>query len=508
MELLKTLSEYKDSNRTAMISGEKRMSYRQLWEQSDRLAKYIKRECGDDKTPVIVYGHKDPMMLAAFLACAKSGRAYVPLDVNMPQNRIESILDAVQPRLVLTTERMKPYGSCRYADIVQDAAVFQAEAALRTEDYVKEDEVYYIIFTSGSTGEPKGVQITYGALNRFVEWALTLGICEKRRRRVLNQAPFSFDLSVMDVYMSLAAESSLFSLDREVQADYKKLFQSLKDSDVNIWVSTPSFAELCLADPLFSQALLPEMELFLFCGETLTNKTASALLERFPKAQVWNTYGPTESTVAVTQVCVDEKLLQKYDPLPVGAAKPGTRICILGGGMEPLADEEKGEIVIVGDTLSKGYFKNEKENSRAFFQYLENGRSYRAYRTGDKGYMKEGQLFYCGRLDLQIKLHGYRMEVEDIEKNLMKVPGIRKAVVVPIDEGGKVKYLQAVCVYREPVSKSRKLQKLVKERLAEFVPAYMIPRKIQFVDEIPVTANGKADRKKVKEMCGCRFIVD
>ena len=97
MELLKTLSEYKDSNRTAMISGEKRMSYRQLWEQSDRLAKYIKRECGDDKTPVIVYGHKDPMMLAAFLACAKSGRAYVPLDMNMPQNRIESILDAVQP---------------------------------------------------------------------------------------------------------------------------------------------------------------------------------------------------------------------------------------------------------------------------------------------------------------------------------------------------------------------------------------------------------------------------
>ena len=332
MELLKTLSEYKDSNRTAMISGEKRMSYRQLWEQSDRLAKYIKRECGDDKTPVIVYGHKDPMMLAAFLACAKSGRAYVPLDMNMPQNRIESILDAVQPRLVLTTERMKPYGSCQYADIVQDAAVFQAEEALRTEDYVKEDEVYYIIFTSGSTGEPKGVQITYEALNRFVEWALTLGTCEKRRRRVLNQAPFSFDLSVMDVYMSLAAESSLFSLDREVQADYKKLFQSLKDSNVNIWVSTPSFAELCLADPLFSQALLPEMELFLFCGETLTNKTASALLERFPKAQVWNTYGPTESTVAVTQVCVDEKLVQKYDPLPVGAAKPGTRICILGGG--------------------------------------------------------------------------------------------------------------------------------------------------------------------------------
>lgn len=176
--------------------------------------------------------------------------------------------------------------------------------------------------------------------------------------------------------------------------------------------------------------------------------------------------------------------------------------------MEQLPDGEKGEIVIIGNTLSKGYFKNEKENSRAFFLYMENGKSYRAYRTGDKGYVKEGQLFYCGRLDLQIKLHGYRMEIEDIEKNLMKVQGITKAVVVPVSEGEKVKYLQAVCIYNGHVQDSRKLQKLVKAELAEFVPAYMIPRKIQFADEIPVTANGKADRKKIQEMCGCRFIVD
>lgn len=508
MEILKTLSEYRHSDRIAMVNGDKKITYSQLWEQSDRLAKYIKLQCGGDKTPVIVYGHKDPMMLTAFLACAKSGRAYVPLDINMPQNRIESILDAVQPRLVFTTEQIGQYGSCRYVNIVQDTGVFQAEAALNPQDYVKEDEVYYIIFTSGSTGEPKGVQITYGALNRFVEWALTLGGCEKRQRCFLNQAPFSFDLSVMDVYMSLATESSLFSLDKDVQADYKQLFQRLQKSDANIWVSTPSFADLCLADPMFSQALLPEIELFLFCGEILTNKTASGLLERFPKAQIYNTYGPTESTVAVTQVCVDKKMVKRYDPLPVGTAKPGTMIRILGGGMEQLPDGEKGEIVIIGNTLSKGYFKNEKENSRAFFLYMENGKSYRAYRTGDKGYVKEGQLFYCGRLDLQIKLHGYRMEIEDIEKNLMKVQGITKAVVVPVSEGEKVKYLQAVCIYNGHVQDSRKLQKLVKAELAEFVPAYMIPRKIQFADEIPVTANGKADRKKIQEMCGCRFIVD
>ena len=177
------------------------------------------------------------------------------------------------------------------------------------------------------------------------------------------------------------------------------------------------------------------MEMFLFCGETLTNETAGSLLERFPKTQVYNTYGPTESTVAVTEICVDYQINETYNPLPVGKAKPGTIIKIMDGE-EELPEGEKGEIVIIGNTVSKGYFKNEDENRRAFFQYNHDGNPCVAYRTGDKGYFKDGWLFYCGRIDLQIKLHGYRMEIEDVEKNLMKVQGVEKAVVVPIFEVG------------------------------------------------------------------------
>jgi len=152
--------------------------------------------------------------------------------------------------------------------------------------------------------------------------------------------------------------------------------------------------------------------------------------------------------------------------------------------------------------VSCGYFKNADENQRAFFSYELDGKVLPAYRTGDAGYLVDGNLFYCGRIDLQIKLHGYRIEIEDIEKNLVKVDNVEKAVVVPIYEEGKVKYIKAYCIYAQPVESEFKTQKLIKEQMTRFVPDYMIPKKIRFVEEIPMTANGKADRKRIQEIYG------
>lgn len=498
MKILELLEKFSDSDQLAMVNGEKSLTYKELWSESDRLAGYIKQICQDDFTPVIVYGHKHPKMLVAFLACVKSGRAYVPVDITVPRNRVEAIIDSVKPKLILTTEEFTQYGDYPVLNVLVDDYVTGVHSQITNADYVKEDSIYYIIFTSGSTGTPKGVQITYDALNNFTEWALTLGEKGKNRKRFINQAPFSFDLSVMDLYMSLASESCLVALDKAIQSDYKELFSRLADSEANVWVSTPSFVDLCMADRKFCQELMPHMELFLFCGETLTNKTVQCLFERFPNAQVYNTYGPTESTVAVTEVLVTNAVAENYNPLPVGQSKPGTIIKIMDG-IEELPDGEKGEIVIIGNTVSAGYLNNPKENERAFFKYDLNGTLMPAYRTGDKGYIQNGQLFYCGRIDLQIKLHGYRMEIEDVEKNLVKVEHVEKAVVVPVYEDGKVKYLKAYCIYAKPVESEFKTQKLIKQQMAEFVPDYMIPKKIRFVSEIPMTANGKADRKRIQE---------
>ena len=326
MKILEVLKGYQSSDRLAMTNDQGSITYRELWERSDLLAKYVKQICDDDYTPVIVYGHKNPNMLVAFLACVKSGRAYVPVDISVPQSRVEAIIDSVAPKLILTTEDLPQYKDHKTTNILRDDYVTGVCATVDESDYVKGDSVYYIIFTSGSTGTPKGVQITYDALNYFTEWALTLGSNSKTRKRFINQAPFSFDLSVMDLYMSLASESCLCSLEKTVQTDYKKLFARLRETEANVWVSTPSFADMCMADKAFCEELMPNIELFLFCGETLTNKTVSGLMERFPKAQIYNTYGPTESTVAITEVLVTPSVNEQFNPLPVGKAKPGTTL--------------------------------------------------------------------------------------------------------------------------------------------------------------------------------------
>ncbi len=202
-----------------------------------------------------------------------------------------------------------------------------------------------IIFTSGSTGTPKGVKITADCLNHFLEWSVGLGgpAEEKQGAVFLNQAPFSFDLSVMDLYTCLACGGTLWCLEKEVQEDYQKLMDSLKDSGAGVWVSTPSFAELCLADPGFEERLLPRLRAFLFCGETLPCATVRRLKSRFPQAVVVNTYGPTESTVAVTEVEITDTMAAGSSPLPVGRARPGTRIEIRNEKGAALPEGEQGE---------------------------------------------------------------------------------------------------------------------------------------------------------------------
>lgn len=496
MELLKELQKHKDSTRYAVISNALSLTYQELWKKSDILASKVK---GGGVRPVIVYGHKNPHMLVAFIACAKAGVPYVPIDINVPQRRIKDIIDSVEPQMILTTEELEGYKEYKYLDVTSED-IYKHEISVEEKDWVKDQDVFYIIFTSGSTGIPKGVQITYDALNHFMEWALTLGKSPKKNTVYINQAPFSFDLSVMDLYMSLASESCLFTLDKEVQMDYKKLFANLEKSQAGIWVSTPSFVEMCLAESMFSEKLLPELRQFLFCGETLTNRTVDKLQERFPDAEIYNMYGPTESTVAVTAILADNQVNKKYRPLPVGVAKPGTVIKILNKNGKETEEGESGEIVIFGNTVSIGYFNNPKENEKAFFEMELNGRKQRGYHTGDKGYIKEGMLFYEGRIDLQVKLHGYRIEMEDIEKNMMKVAGIEQAVVLPAYVGEKVKYLKAFCVYREEIEDKQRTTKMIKEELSRFLPQYMIPKKIVFIDEMPMTNNGKADRRKLGEL--------
>ena len=505
MNILKNIQNYAAlyPERIVVQSGDDVLTYGELWQKSDRLAAWILKENPTPGQPIPVYGHKRPDMLICFLACVKAGCAYCPIDISVPDGRVTAIINAVSSAMVLAVEPLN-------AEVSGKKVLSRSEIRAITENdcrdepaegsWVCGEATYYIIFTSGSTGTPKGVQISADCLNHYLDWSVTLADPARMKEPYgshvpvfLNQAPFSFDLSVMDLYTCLAMGGSLFCLSKKTQGDYTLLMDALGKSHTCVWVSTPSFAEMCLSEPKFREELLPDLRTFLFCGEALGNRTVRKLQERFPKAIVYNTYGPTESTVAVTEVLVTPELNEEENPLPVGKAKPGTTLCIQDEAGNTLPDGEKGEIIILGNTVSTGYYQAPELTAKAFFTQENTG--LRGYHTGDKGYLVDGMLYYCGRIDLQIKLHGYRIELEDIESNLRKLPQLEHAVVLPNIRGGKVSSLTAYVVEHIQPEDTKAETQLLKDALAQFLPDYMIPKKFVFLDQMPMTNNGKADRK-------------
>lgn len=333
------------------------LTYAHLWSASGDLAARVSGLLPDDGSPIVVYGHKESSMIVAFLGAVRAAHPYIPVDASWPADRIASVIAESRTQLVIAV-RPLPEGVASSAAVIDGSGLasgsIPAGPTAATHPVTGADP-YYVIYTSGSTGRPKGVQITATALGHFVDWCLSLteirvsipdrtstasdgptastpvsklGSVPADSPEVwLNQAPFSFDLSVMDLYGALASGGTLHSIDAATVGNPRHLHDDLAASDLTIWVSTPSFADLCLADPSFDAALLPRLRLFLFCGETLPPTTATALLQRFPDVQVVNTYGPTESTVAVTSVVIGPEHLDGT-ALPVGVAKPGTTILI------------------------------------------------------------------------------------------------------------------------------------------------------------------------------------
>jgi D-alanine--poly(phosphoribitol) ligase subunit 1 len=471
-------------NRLAHVSGDRTLTYGELIDRSDRLAVYLARTLPDDHAPIVIRGHKDPEMLIGFLGAVKARHPYIPIDLAVPAQRVERIIATANAPLVLTPDRIAAL----------TAALPAAQPDLRRR--VAPDDAYYIIFTSGSTGEPKGVVITLRNLTAFLDWMLSEHTFDNQGEVFLNQAPFSFDLSVMDMYLSLAAGGTLFSLHQDEIANPARLYRVLARSGITVWVSTPSFAQLCLIERSFNAALLAQLRLFLFCGETLAPEVAAALLDRFPHAEVWNTYGPTETTVATTSVRVTRDVLRRHRTLPVGYPRSDSRISVLGEDGRSAPDGERGEIIIAGPSVSPGYIARRDLTAQAFFSL--DGQ--RAYHTGDWGHYQDGLLFCEGRRDNQIKLHGHRIELGDVEANLQTLPGVRDAVVVPKLRDDQPDWLGAFVILSDATDRSEfEITSALKDQLAQRLPAYMIPRKFYYVASFPMTANGKADRRQLAE---------
>lgn len=440
--------------------------------------------------PVVVYGHKQVEFIVSVAACIQLELPYIPVDVLNPVDRINKIKEVTGSKVMINCfDQEPPVGfdiELRKGQVLTNnesefgAAVYHRE----------EDPIVYIIFTSGSTGEPKGVQITRSAVGSFQEW-MEKDFGFDSSDVFVNQAPFSFDLSVYELmtFMHLGAGIILNQADDSKDPDV--FLDRVQKYQGSIWVSTPSFAYIYLKVERFLEEQLPSLKHFLFCGESLPKRTASILLDIFPNGRVINTYGPTEATVATTIVDVTKEVLESHQEMPVGISKRDSELLIDNEANNP---EEVGEIIIVGDNVTIGYFKNETLNAEKCFKH--NGK--RAFRTGDYGYLKNGMLFFAGRRDEQVKLNGYRIELGDITAHLEEMTLVNEAVTIPLRIKGEVKKIISFVTLKGE-EKTEAIQQ-IDEELKEKIPYYMQPAKIIAIDELPVSSNHKIDKKKLTEM--------
>jgi len=513
--LFERIAAAPDRGRLAVLARDGCVTYGQLLDRARRLAGRL----GPGPAPVLVYGDKQPAMVVALVAALELGRPYVPLDAASPPGRITRILDAARPADAVLAQPA-PSGLAReliargirtvMLDPLAAAGVVangEGDPVVPTPCSADAETPVYILFTSGTTGEPKGVPIPHRALHHFTDWLLATHAFTAGTETFLNQAPLAFDLSVMDLYGALLTGSALFTLARDELTDSRALFRRLDGAPLTVWVSTPSFARMCLAEPRFAQPMLPVLRRFIFCGETLPVGVAQALQTRFPRAEIWNTYGPTETTVAVTGVRITTEMTAAGRPLPVGMPAPGLDVWIADPKKPAtrLPDGSRGEIVIAGAQVAPGYLP--PADGSGGFVTLGDGRH--AYRTGDLGSIDpdDGMLFCAGRLDRQIKLHGYRLELEEIEARLRDVPGVADGAVLAVDRDGRPDHLVAAVVGAAAETpplpdESRALARFVRTALTEWLPDYALPRRVRRVRALPLTANGKIDREALRAMLG------
>ena len=432
------------------------------------------------ESPVLLFGHKSANMMVAVYACMSLEIPYIPIDEIYPKDRIEKVKEIAKVNWIINTTNsalnFKDAGEIQLLETTADVLSFPEELVEVKEQ--SSDPLVYLIFTSGSTGEPKGVQISSEAVQSFTRW-MTSDFGFSETDVFINTALLSFDLSVFEVMTFGAIGGTILLNDKTTNSDPQKLIDRVEKYAGTVWVSTPSFALLYARMEPFS--VMKSIHSFLFCGEVLANPLAKNLLANY-KTRVLNTYGPTEATVATTLVDITFEIVAAHDPLPVGSSKKESELII-----------ENGEIIIKGPNVSLGYLNRPDLNTEKFIEI--DGE--RAFKTGDEGRLENGMLFFNGRNDDLVKLHGYRIELNEINATILKLTSIENSATLALRRNGEVKKIVSLVQLKDQIELSKDE---ISDFLAQHLPSYMIPSDVKFVGDIPLNQNGKADKKLLTEI--------
>ncbi len=449
--------------------------------------------------PILYYGDHQFEMAAGFIGGAKAGHPYIPVETGTALPRLKSILATAKPQLVVAIDDF-PAAEVGYQGQVltrdELSEIMQKEVDYPLTHELTGSDTFYILFTSGTTGSPKGVEVAHDNIQSFINWLQGPLFDLPEAGRFLGQAPFSFDLSNFYWLVAFTSGGSVKAVPHAVVQNFGQLFTVLPTLDFSVFVGTPSFADLLLLSPDFTAEKMPALTKLIFCGEELTPSTAQRLFDRFPEAQIFNTYGPTEAAVAITGCEITKEMVAKEKRLPIGFDKPGVTTSIWDGDRQLTEPGAHGEIVISGDSVAKGYLNNPEKTAQNFFKV----KGVQSYRTGDAGFIDSaGMRHIIGRIDFQIKLHGFRVELDEVRASLELSPLVKQAVAVPkYDKNGKVSHLIAyVIAAKNDYESEKELTAAIRKSLEGEIMAYMMPTQFVFVAAFPKSANGKIAVKQI-----------
>jgi len=445
--------------------------------------------------PIAVFVERSAQTLVAFMAVLYSGNFYVPIDCDMPKQRIAGILSQLDPLLLIHSDTTWSLAE----SLVDSCPALSAETGFQTapdfalleqrRNRVLDIDPVYVIFTSGSTGVPKGSVISHRSLIDFIEWmADTFDFSEQDV--LANQAPFFFDLSGKDIYLTLKCAATLHIIPKKLFMFPLMLLEFIAEKRATslVW-ATAAFHLLANSGAL--ESIKPQsLNKVMLGGEALKAKQLNIWRRALPDIHYVNLYGPTEATINCLYYPIDREYAD-HEVIPIGRACENTEILLLDEALQPVAPGEPGEICVRGIGIARGYYGNAEKTAEVFVQNPLNPHYPELiYRTGDLGYQNaDGLIVFSTRRDGQIKHMGYRIELGEVEVALSALPEIREAICFYDKVRSKI-----VCVYAGEIA-SADIIKGLRERL----PKYMCPNIFRQLDALPHTPGGKVDRIRLKE---------
>lgn len=484
--------------KTAIVDSNGEITYSEYRQKGLAIARMILGfNDGKSKLPVVVYLEKGKEVLVSFMGIAYSGCFYSPIDIDMPRLRVNRILEVLKPQIVITTRELKSnFEEFNYDGeyvIYEDVVPHEDDESvvLPITQKIVDTDLLYVLFTSGSTGVPKGVSICHRSVIDYTDWVTeTFEITSEDSFG--NQAPFYFDNSILDIYSCLKTGATLYIIPKKMFPQPVPLLEYIRDNNINTIFWVPSALIVVSKVKAFRNVdLANTLKRVLFCGEVMPNKQLNIWRKFLPNVIYANLYGPTEITDACTYYIVDREFSDE-EPLPIGIPMCNTDILVLDDEDKLVSGDAVGELCVRGTCLAMGYYNNPEKTQAAFVQNpLNTAVPETIYRTGDLvKYNEYGEIIYLSRKDFQIKHLGHRIELGEIETAVSSLEEITLCCCLYDEKRQKI-----VLFIDADLDKN-----YIKEKIEKLVPEYMIPGKVIYLSDMPINANGKIDRVKLKEL--------